>query len=45
VLRQIVVQEDEVRARVVLDVLKRTGLEIVDADDSVPTLEERVAEV
>ena len=43
--RQVVVEKEEPLATVVLDVLQRPGLEVVDADDAVLALEERVAEM
>jgi hypothetical protein len=44
-LRQVVVDEDEVPVPDVLEVLKRPGVEVVDADDPVLLREQVVAEV
>ena len=45
VVRQVVVEKEELLAAVVLDVVQRPGLEVVDTDHAVPALEERVAEM
>ena len=44
-LGQVVVHEHEPVVADVLDVGERAGIEVVDADDAVPALEEMVAEV
>ncbi len=43
--RQIVVQEDKALAAEVLDVLERSGLEVVHADDPEPVRDEGIAEM
>jgi hypothetical protein len=41
VIRDVVLDEDEVPVREVRDVPRRSGQEIVDADDGIATVEER----
>ena len=44
-LRQVVVEEDEVARADVLDVLKRPGVEVVDADHPIARSEQMIAEM
>ena len=45
VLDHVVVHEDERVVSQVLDVRERSGLEVVEADDAMPALEERLAQM
>ena len=44
-IRDVVIHEDEIVAAQVLDVLKRPGLQVVEANDSVSVAGKRIAEM